>query len=110
MYFYNNNTCLYIITLMHGYIIITIMHVFQYGHTQLSSGPAGFSGCYASHIVLRRGTTIVKIPPHVPDSVAAPINCALATVVSAVSAIPRGDTYRTALVQVSTISDIPRGG
>ena len=48
----------------------------------------GWSGCYASHIVLHQGTFCVQIPGHIPDSIAAPINCAVATVVNAVSQLP----------------------
>ncbi|WP_129667343.1 zinc-binding dehydrogenase, partial [Phytoactinopolyspora endophytica] len=42
------------------------------------------SGCYATHVHLPRGVHLVRIPEHVPDSVAAPAACATATVVAAI--------------------------
>lgn len=62
-------------------------HLFKYGHADVHNG-AGLNGCYASHIVLRAGTHIVRVPDELPDAVVAPANCALATVVSAVSHLP----------------------
>lgn len=53
----------------------------------LNSG-TGFNGCYASHIVLRKGTHIKKLPNEITDEVASTINCALATVVNIVDNIP----------------------
>lgn len=64
-------------------------HLFKYGHADLGNG-TGLNGCYASHIVLRSGTHIVPVPDNLPDSVVAPANCALATMVSAVSRLPAG--------------------
>ncbi|CAH1233805.1 SORD [Branchiostoma lanceolatum] len=61
--------------------------LFKYGHALLSNG-TGFNGCYATHLVVRRGVHVVPIPDHVTDRMAAPVNCALATVVNAVSCIP----------------------
>jgi putative phosphonate catabolism associated alcohol dehydrogenase len=58
-------------------------HLFKYGHAALSNG-TGLNGCYASHVVLRAGTHVVVLPDEVPDAVAAPANCALATMVHAV--------------------------
>jgi putative phosphonate catabolism associated alcohol dehydrogenase len=65
--------------------------LFKYGHAPLEDG-SGLNGCYASHIVLRRGTHTVRIPNSVSDATAAPANCALATMVNAVSAMPDGAT------------------
>lgn len=80
----------------------------QYGHSAVSDG-YGWNGCYASHIVLHQGTCCVIIPHHIPDSSAAPINCALATVVNAVSQLPDCEgnllkVSRSALVQVKADS------
>ncbi|XP_078681596.1 L-threonine 3-dehydrogenase-like [Branchiostoma floridae x Branchiostoma belcheri] len=61
--------------------------LFKYGHALLSNG-TGFNGCYATHLVVRRGVHVVPLPDHVTDKMAAPVNCALATVVNAVSCIP----------------------
>lgn len=57
-------------------------HLFKYGHAPLEDG-SGLNGCYASHVVLRPGTAVVSVPESLEDSVAAPANCALATMVGA---------------------------
>ncbi len=53
----------------------------------MSSG-TGFNGCYASHIVLRKGTHVKKIPSEISDSLASTINCALATVINCIDSLP----------------------
>ena len=60
--------------------------LFKYGHSHLSDG-TGWNGCYASHIVLRKGTHVTKLPDNLPSRIAAPLNCALATMVNAVSPV-----------------------
>ena len=70
--------------------------LFKYGHAAITDG-SGLNGCYASHIVLRRGTHIVKVPDILPDNVVAPANCALATMVNAVSRLP--DPCRSVVIQ-----------
>ena len=47
----------------------------------MSSG-SGFNGCYASHILIRKGTRVIKLPNEISDSLGATINCALATMVT----------------------------
>lgn len=54
--------------------------LFKYGHAALANG-SGLNGCYASHVVLRAGTHVVPIPDEITDAIAAPANCALATMV-----------------------------
>ena len=72
----------------------------QYGHTALS-GDGEWSGCYATHIILRRNSTILPLPDSIPDTVAAPINCALATAVNAVQSVSKDKVQgKSALVQV----------
>ncbi len=70
--------------------------LFKYGHAAIDDG-TGFNGCYASHIVLRAETHIVKVPDLLPDNVIAPANCAMATAVNAVSRLP--DHCRTVVIQ-----------
>lgn len=70
--------------------------LFKYGHAATHDG-TGLNGCYASHIVLRKGTHIVKVPESLPDSVVAPANCALATAVNAVSRLP--DSCQVVVIQ-----------
>jgi threonine 3-dehydrogenase len=41
------------------------------------------SGTYAEHLLLPRGATLVRVPPRLPDAVAAPAGCATATVMAA---------------------------
>lgn len=71
-------------------------HLFKYGHAALDSG-TGLNGCYASHIVLRRGTTVIPVPDELPDEFVAPANCALATMVNATEALP--EPCRVAVIQ-----------
>lgn len=58
--------------------------LFKYGHASIHNG-TGLNGCYATHILIRKGTHMVKVPGVVSHSAAAPANCALATMVNAVS-------------------------
>ena len=58
--------------------------LFKYGHASIQNG-SGLNGCYASHILIRKGTHMVKLPEIVSDVMVAPANCALSTMVNAVS-------------------------
>jgi putative phosphonate catabolism associated alcohol dehydrogenase len=62
-------------------------HLFKYGHAASTDG-SGLNGCYASHIVLRPGTSILPVPAELPDAIVAPANCALATIVHALDVLP----------------------
>lgn len=70
--------------------------LFKYGHAPLHDG-SSLNGCYATHILLRSGTTVVPLPDHVPDEAAAPANCSLATMVAATGPLGRGGG--TAVIQ-----------
>jgi putative phosphonate catabolism associated alcohol dehydrogenase len=70
--------------------------LFKYGHAGLVDRH-GLNGCYASHIVLRSGTAVIPIPNSLPDSVAVPANCALATIVNAIGRLP--ESVEKVLVQ-----------
>jgi len=69
-------------------VSILLFFILQYGHSKTSDG-SGYNGCYASHIILRSGTHVVKLPETISDRCAAPINCALATVMCALENVPR---------------------
>lgn len=58
----------------------------KYGHAPWRGGRPGegFAGTYASHVLLTAGSAVCRVPPSIPDAVASPINCALATMVNAV--------------------------
>lgn len=60
--------------------------MFKYGHAS-SEGDSAFSGGFATHILLRPGTAIYRIPDAVTDRDAVPINCALTTVVNGLGVI-----------------------
>ncbi|CAF4217387.1 unnamed protein product [Rotaria socialis] len=64
------------------------VQLFKYGHAKLSDG-SGYNGCYATHIIIRRGTHVVKVPQTISDRCAAPINCALATTMCAMEYVPK---------------------
>ena len=60
--------------------------MFKYGHAR-SEGESALSGGFATHILLRPGTAIYRIPDSVTDKEAVPVNCALATVVNGLETI-----------------------
>ena len=60
--------------------------MFKYGHAR-SEGASALSGGFATHIRLRPGTAIYRLPDAVTDAEAVPINCALATVVNGLATI-----------------------
>ena len=75
----------------------------------MNSG-TGWNGCYATHIVVRKGTHVVKVPENIPNNLAAPVNCALGTMVNALSSLVNFDNLKenwaenqrkSVLVQVS---------
>jgi putative phosphonate catabolism associated alcohol dehydrogenase len=67
-------------------------NLFKYGHAPLDSG-SGLNGAYATHVLLRSGTTVIPLPDSVTDAMAAPANCALATMVAATEPLaPGGET------------------
>ena len=70
--------------------------LFKYGHAPLQSG-SGLNGCYATHVLLRAGTTVIAIPDSVTDAMAAPANCALATMIAATEDFADGG--KLALIQ-----------
>lgn len=70
--------------------------LFKYGHASLNSG-TGLNGCYSTHVVLRRGTTVIPIPDSISDALAAPVNCALATMCAAIERLP--NSGGTAVIQ-----------
>lgn len=70
--------------------------LFKYGHARWEENGVP-DGCYATHIVLRGGTHVVKLPDAVTDRMAVAANCALATMVHAVEKL-RGDE-RTVWIQ-----------
>jgi len=72
--------------------------LFKYGHTSFDKGN-GLDGCYGSHTLLRKGTHIVEIPSNIPDKVAAPLNCAFATIHAALDSTKLPKRIDTALVQ-----------
>jgi len=80
------------------------LFLLKYGHAKLSDG-SGFNGCYASHIILRYGTHVTKIPDTISDRCAAPINCSLATAMCAMEYVPKIKNGR-AFVQVDFFSRI----
>jgi len=72
----------------------------KYGHTRITDG-TGLNGTYASHILLRRGTHVVKLPAGLASRTASPANCALATVVNSLdmARLPRYGSNNSAVVQ-----------
>ncbi|WP_027941367.1 zinc-binding dehydrogenase [Amycolatopsis taiwanensis] len=67
------------------------------GHEPLD-GPWPLSGGYAKHVVLPRGSTIVRVPRSLPDAVAAPAACATATVMAALDRAGAVDGRRVLVI------------
>lgn len=72
----------------------------KYGHAKVSDG-TGLNGTYATHILLRRGTHVVKLPDTLSSRICAPANCALATVINSLDLgrLPRYGSNNSAVVQ-----------
>jgi threonine dehydrogenase-like Zn-dependent dehydrogenase len=72
----------------------------KYGHARVDDG-TGLNGTYASHIILRPGTHVVKLPDVLSSRICAPANCALATVVNSLdmARLPRYGANQSAVVQ-----------
>ncbi|MCG9128820.1 zinc-binding dehydrogenase [Candidatus Poribacteria bacterium] len=60
--------------------------MFKYGHA-LSEGENALTGGFSTHIQLKKGTSIHKIPDTLTDEEVVPINCALGTVVNGIESI-----------------------
>jgi len=57
--------------------------LFKYGHAQITENDA-LHGGLSTHCIIRPGTTVLKLNLEIPLSVAATINCAIATVAGAI--------------------------
>ena len=55
--------------------------LFKYGHDSCAE-PPHFLGGFAEYCLIQPGTAVIKVPGHLSDEVAAPANCALATVMA----------------------------
>ena len=86
----------------------TSLHVLlQYGHSPITE-ESQLNGCYVSHIIIHSGTHVVKVPDHVKDKIASPVNCALATMVNVTSGLvgknPHRNTVAVIQVHLATVS------
>ena len=80
----------------------TLLHVLlQYGHSPITD-ESQLNGCYVSHIIIHSGTHVAKVPDHVNDRIASPVNCALATMVNVTSGLVGKNPHRhtAAVIQV----------
>lgn len=57
--------------------------LFKYGHVEAVDASSSLSGGFASHCLLRRGTSLFKLPPDLTNAEAAPLNCTHATIAGA---------------------------
>jgi putative phosphonate catabolism associated alcohol dehydrogenase len=57
--------------------------LFKYGHVEALDASSSLSGGFASHCLLRQGTSLFKLPPDLTDAEAAPLNCTHATIAGA---------------------------
>lgn len=81
------DSCSHCVPCQHWQLPQKCQHLMKYGHASIYD-ESGLNGCYATHVLIREGTHIVKVPSHIPDEVAAPANCALATVMNIMDHIP----------------------
>lgn len=72
------------------------VQVFKYGHARFKPKDE-LNGCYASHLVLKAGTKMVRLPDRVTDAMAAPANCALATMMASTETLR--EPHDCALIQ-----------
>lgn len=72
----------------------------KYGHERFD-GEWPLSGGFASHVHLREGTAIVKVPEHVAAQALAPVACGVATAAAAVAAAEQLHDLDDATVLVS---------
>jgi len=66
-------------------------HLRKYGHEADGPGHELFGGL-ATHCLVAGGTSLVKLPDHLPDALAAPANCAVATVCAALEEAGQPET------------------
>lgn len=71
----------------------------KYGHDRIGAH-GDLTGAFASHVQLRGGTAIVRVPESLPASVLAPASCATATAWAAVARAARDRTLEGAAVRV----------
>ena len=57
----------------------------KYGHER-AEGRGALSGGLAEFVLLRRGSSVIRVPESIPDEVACPANCATATVAASIRA------------------------
>ncbi|MFY7825643.1 MAG: zinc-binding dehydrogenase [Flectobacillus sp.] len=57
-------------------------NLFKYGHAQVTEHEA-FHGGLAEYCILRKNTTVLKVPQNIPIDIAATLNCSVATVAGA---------------------------
>jgi len=81
--------------------------VLKYGQTSMSSG-CGLNGTFATHILLRPGTHVVKVPEALGSRECAPANDDLATVCNVLDTarLPRYGSNSSAMVQGANLMGI----
>lgn len=57
--------------------------LFKYGHVRAKDASSSLSGGFASHCLLRCGTSLFKLPAELKNAEAAPLNCTHATIAGA---------------------------
>jgi len=73
--------------------------LFKYGHSPITD-ESQLNGCYVSHIIIHSGTHVVKVPDHVKDKIASPVNCALATMVNVTSGLVGRNHHRNTVAVI----------
>jgi alcohol dehydrogenase len=72
--------------------------LFKYGHSALTAGV--FSGGYAEYCRLVAGTGILRVPPSLPDALAATANCTVSTIAASLRLLSATTPVRDSVVLV----------
>ena len=67
-------------------LMMKCRELMKYGHDSCDAAPH-FNGGFAEYCYITPGTCVIKVPDTLPDRVATPANCALATVVAGWEAV-----------------------
>jgi alcohol dehydrogenase len=78
-------------------LVMKCRHLKKYGHESCEQSPH-LNGGFAQYCYITAGTRVIKLPAHLPDEIAAPANCAVATVVAGLEAA-EVKPFETILIQ-----------
>jgi alcohol dehydrogenase len=78
-------------------LMMKCRELMKYGHDRCDV-PPHFNGGFAEYCYITPGTCVIRVPDEIPDEVAAPANCVLATAVAGLEAAQLGP-FENVLIQ-----------